>query len=88
MPCENVLFLVSEWGYWGEELIGPLEACEKAGYKIEFCHADRRQADRAHRQHGPELRRSAAGPRRHDARDGREGPQLRRIGPDGFAAAA
>src|SRR5262245_12050603 len=33
----NILFLVSEWGYWGEELIGPLEACEKAGYKIEFC---------------------------------------------------
>jgi putative intracellular protease/amidase len=33
----NILFLVSEWGYWGEELIGPLEACERAGYKIQFC---------------------------------------------------
>jgi putative intracellular protease/amidase len=27
---------VSEWGYWGEELIGPLEACDQAGYKVEF----------------------------------------------------
>lgn len=33
---KNVLFLVSEWGYWGEELIGPLEACDKAGYKIDW----------------------------------------------------
>lgn len=33
---KNVLFVVSEWGYWGEELIGPLEACDKAGYKVEF----------------------------------------------------
>jgi putative intracellular protease/amidase len=33
---KTVLFVVSEWGYWGEELIGPLEACDKAGYKIEF----------------------------------------------------
>ncbi len=33
---KNILFIVSEWGYWGEELIGPLEACDKAGYKIDF----------------------------------------------------
>jgi putative intracellular protease/amidase len=33
---KNVLFALTEWGYWGEELIGPLEACEKAGYNIEF----------------------------------------------------
>jgi putative intracellular protease/amidase len=33
---KNILFLVSEWGYWGEELIGPLEACDQAGYKVEF----------------------------------------------------
>jgi putative intracellular protease/amidase len=33
---KTVLFVVSEWGYWGEELIGPLEACDRAGYKIEF----------------------------------------------------
>jgi putative intracellular protease/amidase len=33
---KNVLFVVSEWGYWGEELIGPLEACDSAGYKVEF----------------------------------------------------
>lgn len=33
---KNILFVVSEWGYWGEELIGPLEACDKAGYKVDF----------------------------------------------------
>ena len=32
----KVLMAVSEWGYWGEELVGPLEACEKAGYEVEF----------------------------------------------------
>jgi putative intracellular protease/amidase len=34
---KNILFIVSEWGYWGEELIGPLEACDQAGYRVEFC---------------------------------------------------
>lgn len=34
MDC--ILFVLSEWGYWGEELIGPLEACEAAGYQVEF----------------------------------------------------
>jgi putative intracellular protease/amidase len=32
----KVLIAVSEWGYWGEELIGPIEACEKAGFEVEF----------------------------------------------------
>ena len=32
----KVLMAVSEWGYWGEELIGPLDACERAGYDVEF----------------------------------------------------
>ncbi|MEV6350343.1 type 1 glutamine amidotransferase domain-containing protein [Actinoplanes sp. NPDC051851] len=32
----KVLFAVSEWGYWGEELVGPLEACDQAGYEVEF----------------------------------------------------
>jgi len=30
------LFILSEYGYWGEELIGPMEALEGAGYKIDF----------------------------------------------------
>jgi putative intracellular protease/amidase len=33
---KKVLFVISEWGYWGEELIGPLEACDQAGYEITF----------------------------------------------------
>ncbi|MGF1647979.1 MAG: type 1 glutamine amidotransferase domain-containing protein [Kineosporiaceae bacterium] len=34
---KHVLFVVSEWGYWGEELVGPLEACDAAGYRVTFC---------------------------------------------------
>lgn len=33
---KKILFALSEWGYWGEELIGPLEACDLAGYDITF----------------------------------------------------
>jgi putative intracellular protease/amidase len=33
----RALILLSEWGYWGEELIGPLEVFEQAGYEVEFC---------------------------------------------------
>jgi putative intracellular protease/amidase len=32
----RVLFVISEWGYWGEELIGPLQACDDAGYEVVF----------------------------------------------------
>ncbi len=31
---KKVLFGVSEWGYWGEELIGPLEVLEATGYEV------------------------------------------------------
>jgi putative intracellular protease/amidase len=33
---KRMLFVLSEWGYWGEELIGPLEACDAAGYEVTF----------------------------------------------------
>ena len=33
---KKIIFIVSEWGYWGEELIGPLEACDGVGYEITF----------------------------------------------------
>ncbi|MBN9519838.1 DJ-1/PfpI family protein [bacterium] len=33
---KRVIIAVSEWGYWGEELVGPVEACEKAGYEITY----------------------------------------------------
>ncbi len=32
----HAIFVLSEWGYWGEELIGPLEACDAQGYEITF----------------------------------------------------
>jgi len=33
----RVLVLLSEWGYWGEELIGPLDVFDAAGYDVDFC---------------------------------------------------
>jgi len=32
----RILIVLSEWGYWGEELVGPLETFDKAGYQVEF----------------------------------------------------
>src|SRR5262249_35136193 len=32
----RILVLLSEWGYWGEELIGPLDVFDAAGYDIDF----------------------------------------------------
>jgi putative intracellular protease/amidase len=33
----RILVLVSEWGYWGEELAGPLGEFDRAGYQVDFC---------------------------------------------------
>lgn len=33
---KTILVILSELGYWGEELLGPLETFDKAGYKIDF----------------------------------------------------
>jgi putative intracellular protease/amidase len=36
-PLNNrVLCVLSEWGYWGEELIGPLEKLDEAAFDVEF----------------------------------------------------
>lgn len=32
----KILIVLSEWGYWGEELVGPLETFDAAGYQVEF----------------------------------------------------
>lgn len=36
MKTKKVLAIVSEYGYWGIELVGPLRKLEKAGYEVEF----------------------------------------------------
>ena len=33
---KRVLIVLSEYGYWGEELVGPLTAFDKAGYDVVF----------------------------------------------------
>jgi putative intracellular protease/amidase len=33
---KKILVVVSEWGYWGEELVGPLEVLDEHGYESTF----------------------------------------------------
>ncbi|ONI84776.1 type 1 glutamine amidotransferase domain-containing protein [Saccharothrix sp. ALI-22-I] len=33
---KKILFVLSEFGYWGEELLGPLVACDRQGYTAVF----------------------------------------------------
>jgi putative intracellular protease/amidase len=32
----RILVIVTEWGYWGEELLGPLEEFDAAGYTVDI----------------------------------------------------
>src|SRR5262249_17320365 len=32
----RILIVLSEWGYWGEELLGPLETFDAVGYQVDF----------------------------------------------------
>ncbi|MEO0012314.1 MAG: hypothetical protein RLZZ535_703 [Cyanobacteriota bacterium] len=33
---KKILIVLSEWGYWGEELVGPLETFDAEGYQVDF----------------------------------------------------
>jgi len=33
---KKILILLSEWGYWGEELVGPLSIFDERGYDVDF----------------------------------------------------
>jgi putative intracellular protease/amidase len=33
---KRILVVLSEWGFWGEELVGPLEAFAERGYDVDF----------------------------------------------------
>ena len=39
----HILVVLSEWGYWGEELVGPLGEFDRAGYAVDFCTANGRR---------------------------------------------
>jgi putative intracellular protease/amidase len=34
--AKKILIVLSEWGYWGEELLGPLETFDAKGYEVTF----------------------------------------------------
>jgi putative intracellular protease/amidase len=33
----RILVVLSNWGYWAEELVGPVERFDAAGYQVDFC---------------------------------------------------
>ncbi len=35
--ARRILVVLSEWGFWGEELIGPLEVFDSVGYQVDLC---------------------------------------------------
>ncbi|GGJ52182.1 type 1 glutamine amidotransferase domain-containing protein [Deinococcus roseus] len=41
---KRILVILSEYGYWGEELIGPLETFDQAGYEVVFATATGKRA--------------------------------------------
>ena len=45
MSTKKILAIVSEYGYWGVELVGPLEKLEAAGYQVEFMSVHGKKAE-------------------------------------------
>lgn len=45
MSTKKILVIVSEFGYWGVELVGPLEKLEAAGYHVEFMSVHGKKAE-------------------------------------------
>lgn len=42
---KKILVVLSEWGYWGEELVGPLEVLDSCGYETVFMTAHGKRAN-------------------------------------------
>lgn len=34
--AKKILTVISEWGYWGEEFVGPYDVLTKAGYQLDY----------------------------------------------------
>ncbi len=45
MSTKKILAIVSEFGFWGVELVGPLEKLEAAGYQVEFMSVHGKKAE-------------------------------------------
>ena len=84
----RILILLSEWGYWGEELVGPLDEFDRVGYEVDFCTPTGRRPNAIPVSMDPDffdppLQRSVTSPR-----NGRARPRDRRsVDPAGQAPA-
>ena len=57
---KKILVTLSEYGYWGEELIGPLDVMNEHGYEYTFVTARGRKPPALAAEHGSRVLRSAA----------------------------
>ena len=74
----RILIVLSGWGYWGEELVGPLGEFDRVGYDVDFCTPERPPPECDPGQHGPGLLRPAAAAAGDDAGYGGPGARDRR----------
>ena len=54
MP-KKILIALSEWGYWGEELVGPLEVLDQKRIPIRFCYSKGKPSSGASAKHAGRL---------------------------------
>ena len=73
----KILLVLSEWGYWGEELIGPLEVFDEKGYELIFCTPTGRRPRALPPSMSPDFVDPAARAIGDVGGDGREGPRDR-----------
>ena len=62
MAKKKILIILSEWGYWGEELVGPLETFDQAGYEVDFATPKGKRPDALPPSMDRRLHRPAARP--------------------------
>ena len=77
---KRILIVLSEFGYWGEELVGPLETFDEAGYQVDFATPKGKRPTPLPPSMDPAVHRSAAGQVGHLAGGRRQGQGARRVG--------
>src|SRR4051812_549694 len=77
----TILVVLSEYGYWGEELLGPVTAFDEQGYTTVFATPTGKRAQALPPRPDPRFRRPAVGSHRHHPRGGGGGTEPGRLRP-------
>ena len=60
--AKKILIILSEYGFWGEELMGPLEIIRRGRLRSQLCNTHRKKTSCTSARHGFPIRRSTSGP--------------------------